>query len=288
MLKTAIEASLEAGRAVLEIYARGFKVEYKADKSPLTEADLRAHSIIIRSLAQTGLPILSEESKSVPYAERAQWERFWLVDPIDGTKEFINKNGEFTINIALIEKGCPVLGVVYAPVLDTIYAGLRKDNQERCAWKAVGCAAKIVSEILASGERLSVSRSHLAAKNSLRVVASRSHCGEETRAFIDQLETNHGAVDCVSKGSSLKLCMVADGSADIYPRIAPTMEWDTAAAQAVVESAGGSVYEYRSDVPAKGYLTHGSAESLNYIASQCFTPLRYNKEDLLNPYFVVC
>jgi 3'(2'), 5'-bisphosphate nucleotidase len=307
-LKRALQAALDAGAAILEISARDFEVELKADKSPLTEADKAAHHIICDALAGTGLPVLSEESKTVPYETRKAWKKYWLVDPLDGTKEFIKKNGEFTVNIALIENGRPVLGVVYAPVLRTIYYGIVQgaESIEHGAWKAEDCAGKSVDEILKSSAPCSMPH---APSSVIRVVASRSHCNDETAAFIAELEVQYGAVELVSSGSSLKLCMVAEGRADIYPRIAPTMEWDTAAAQAVVEASGGRVVKYNPAVPAGSYLTQSaecrvqSAENsplhapcpLPSAASRhapcamphALYPLLYNKSDLLNPHFVV-
>ncbi|MGE4490046.1 MAG: 3'(2'),5'-bisphosphate nucleotidase CysQ [Kiritimatiellales bacterium] len=261
LLYSAVRAALDAGRAILDIYQRDFSVEYKDDHSPLTEADKAAHGIIFQALEKTGLPVLSEESKAVPYEDRKDWARFWLVDPLDGTKEFIRKNGEFTVNIALVENGRPVLGVVYAPVLQTLYCGmLDVERGISNAWKAIDCAKKTIAELMESSVPLpTFDIPH----STIRVVASRSHMNPETEAFIAGLEAK-GRVELVSSGSSLKLCMVAEGSADVYPRIAPTMEWDTAAAQAVVEAAGGTVVQY------------GSSD-----------PLRYNKEKLLNPFFVV-
>ena len=291
-LPTVLDAALRAGDAALLIYERDFDVEFKDDKSPLTEADKAAHHIIADALADTGLPVLSEESKTVPYDERKNWARFWLVDPLDGTKEFIKKNGEFTVNIALIENGRPVLGVVYAPVLQTVYYGIGQsaEGAEQGAWKAVDCAGKAVNEILESATPCPMP--HAPGSAALRVVASRSHMNSETEAFIADLEKQHGAVELVSSGSSLKLCMVAEGSADIYPRIAPTMEWDTAAAQAVVEAAGGRVDQYDPAVPAVSYL-HGTLDvegrtshSTSHIPHST-EALVYNKPDLLNPSFVV-
>ena len=263
-IKTAVRAAWDSGQAILEVYQRAFTVEYKDDRSPLTEADRTAHEIICAGLKQTGLPVLSEESKTVSYEQRKNWGRFWLVDPLDGTKEFIKKNGEFTVNIALIDAGRPVLGVVYAPVLKTFYIGA----QGLGAFRATGDEIfqgleKLDEKVPTLGkpfERLPCVRPE---KEVIRVVASRSHMNPETEAFIAALE-KQGRVELVSSGSSLKLCMVAEGLADVYPRIAPTMEWDTAAAQAVVEASGGTVVQY------------GTNE-----------PLRYNKENLLNPFFVV-
>lgn len=235
----------EAGDAIMKIYQKDFLVEYKEDNSPLTEADKKANTIICNSLKKLypNIPILSEENKSVSYEERKNWDSFWLIDPIDGTKEFIKKNGEFTVNIALIEKQTPVLGVVYAPALGDIYVakkgeGAFKNNQ------------KLPLEINASP------------REKLRVVASKSHLSVETQAFIDNLKTKE--IEQVSKGSSLKLCMVAEGMADIYPRLAPTMEWDTGAAHAIVLEARKEVIQFES----------GEA-------------LVYNKENLLNPWFIV-
>ncbi len=301
-LSIVIDAALRAGDAILHIYGRDFDVEYKADDSPLTEADKAAHHIIVDALADTGLPVLSEESKAVSYEDRKDWPRFWLVDPLDGTKEFIKKNGEFTVNIALIENGHPILGVVYAPVLQTVYYGLKQEDggqrTEDGAWKVTDCANKTVDEILASAVLLSTFHFAQSAPREapLRVVASRSHCNDETKAFIADLEKTHGAVELVSSGSSLKLCMVAEGVADIYPRIAPTMEWDTAAAQAVVEASGGRVVQYDAAVPAASYLCEKldiesrmshSTSHLPHSTEFLLRPLAYNKGDLLNPFFVV-
>ena len=314
-LKTALDAALRAGDAILQIYARDFEVEFKADNSPLTEADKAAHHIICDALEDTCLPILSEESQTIIYDKRKDWSIYWLVDPLDGTKEFIKKNGEFTVNIALIENGRPVLGVVFAPVLGFVYCGML-DVQDGTseAWKAVGCAEKSVDEVLSSSVSLSFDLSKRSGdpdasersptsdlgtlssdlrppSSAIRVVASRSHCNDETKAFIAGLE-KQGRVELVSSGSSLKLCLVAEGRADIYPRIAPTMEWDTAAAQAVVEAAGGCVVQYDPAVPAASYLTQGSecieqSEASPHAPCPRLHALRYNKANLLNPYFVV-
>ena len=266
-LPTIIDAALRAGGAILEIYKRDFEVEFKADESPLTEADKAAHHIICDALEDTGLPILSEESKAIDYEDRKDWTKYWLVDPLDGTKEFIKKNGEFTVNIALIEHGRPIMGVVYAPVLKTLYVGIVGEG----AFRAIGdelfqTLEKWDGKVPSIGnlaEPLPLSSDLCPPSSAIRVVASRSHLNEETEAFIAELEKK-GRVELVSSGSSLKLCLVAEGSADVYPRIAPTMEWDTAAAQAVVEASGATVVQYGTD-----------------------EPLAYNKENLLNPYFVV-
>ncbi|MGE5241197.1 MAG: 3'(2'),5'-bisphosphate nucleotidase CysQ [Bacteroidota bacterium] len=234
-----------AGRRILEVYERGFKVEHKEDRSPLTEADRAAHDVIVAGLEALtpDIPVLSEESAKAEYAARANWKRFWLVDPLDGTKEFINRNGEFTVNIALIEGGRALLGVVYVPVAQLIYHACAGHG----AYKQQGEAeARAVRARRFDGGKPVV-------------VASRSHAGPETEAFLKSL----GEHDVVSMGSSLKLCLVAEGAADVYPRLGPTMEWDTAAAQCVVEVAGGSV----TDLDGR--------------------PLVYNKADLHNPWFIV-
>jgi len=241
-----IEAiALDAGNTIMEIYNRDFSIGYKEDKSPLTEADLASNEVIVKALAKYGIPIMSEEGKEILYEERKEWEYYWCIDPIDGTKEFIKKNGEFTVNIALIHKDTPVLGVVYAPALKDMYkakkgAGAFKNNQ------------KLPLEINEAPEK------------SLRVVASKSHLSEETQAFIDDVAKGTESIEQVSKGSSLKLVMVAEGSADIYPRLAPTMEWDTAAADAVVRESGKMTYQFDNK-----------------------KAMIYNKENLLNPWFLV-
>jgi len=234
-----------AGRRILAVYERGFTVERKDDRSPLTEADRAAHDVISADLLALtpDIPVLSEESAKADYAGRAGWKRFWLVDPLDGTKEFINRNGEFTVNIALIENGRAVLGVVYVPVATLIYYACAGQG----AYKQQGEAeARPVRVRRFNGGKPIV-------------VASRSHAGPETEAFLKSL----GEHDIVSMGSSLKLCLVAEGAADVYPRLGPTMEWDTAAAQCVVEVAGGSV----TDLGRRSLV--------------------YNKSDLHNPWFIV-
>lgn len=315
MFNRAITAAVKAGREILKIYDQDFEVEFKADESPLTSADKAAHCIIVQALEQTPYPVLSEESAEITYEERKNWTTYWLVDPLDGTKEFIKKNGEFTVNIALIEKGVPTFGVVYVPVLDVVYCGMSDVGcemgdveGEMSAWKATECTGKSVDEIVESAVPLPTSHlsppstSHLPGspkQRALRVVASKSHCNDETREFIADLERTYGETEMVSRGSSLKLCMVAEGSADIYPRIAPTMEWDTAAAHAVVKAAGGEVFEYDSAVPATSYLSEtldvegrksGESPPTSHLpppTNHTLRPLRYNKENLLNPYFVV-
>jgi 3'(2'), 5'-bisphosphate nucleotidase len=236
----------KAGDAILEVYATDFAVQSKDDESPLTQADLASHHVIVAGLAELtpGLPIISEESGLPDFAERRGWDEYWLIDPLDGTKEFVNRNGEFTVNIALISDGRPVFGVVHVPVLGKTY---------------VGCEGR-GAELRIEGE--APTPIHVAERSAqpVRVVGSRSHRGASLDAFIDKL----GDCDLVPMGSSLKFCVVAEGAADVYPRLGPTSEWDTAAAQAVVEQAGGSV------VTLDG------------------KPMKYNqKDDILNPHFMV-
>ncbi|CAA6827555.1 MAG: 3'(2'),5'-bisphosphate nucleotidase (EC [uncultured Sulfurovum sp.] len=244
-LEKVVTIAREAASAIMEIYQKDFSVEYKFDDSPLTEADLKSNEIICNALMALypNIPILSEENKTVAYEERKLWECFWLIDPIDGTKEFIKKNDEFTINIALIKKGIPVLGVVFAPAIDEMYV----------AKKGEGAFKNGVKLPLIQNNNL---------KEKIFVVASKSHLSLETQEFIDSLESK--SIEQVSKGSSLKLCMVAEGVADIYPRLASTMEWDTAAAHAIVLESGKEVIQFET----KEALT-------------------YNKKDLLNPWFMV-
>ncbi len=238
----------EAAEVILRIYnTADFQVDTKADASPLTQADLAAHHHIVNALQALtpDIPVLSEESKEVPYQERQHWSMFWLVDPLDGTREFVRRNGEFTVNIALIKEHRPILGVVQVPVLQQTY------------W-----AAENFGAFKAGAGHAIALQANRTVKQPLTVVASRSHAGAETQGFLDNLRRDY-AIEAVSKGSALKLCLVAEGVADLYPRLGPTMEWDTAAAQCIVEQAGGQV---------------------TTLSQQ---PLQYNKENLLNPFFMV-
>lgn len=236
----------QAGDAILRIYGQDFSVDHKDDQSPLTEADLASHRVITEGLRRLtpDIPVMSEESATIPWEERRQWQRFWLVDPLDGTKEFVKRNGEFTVNIALVDGHDPVLGVVHVPVTGVTYFG----EPDMGAFRQTG------------GQRPEPIHVTATLKGTPRVVGSRSHAGEGLKRFLENL----GSHELVSMGSSLKLCLVAEGKADIYPRIGPTSEWDTAAAQAVVEAAGGRV-------------TDTSMTRLTCNA----------KESVLNPHFLV-
>lgn len=246
------EIAQRAGEEILAVYGTEFSVDVKEDKSPLTEADKRANAVIVEALERLypDIPIISEETKTVEYEERKNWEYFWLVDPLDGTKEFIKRNGEFTVNIALVHGDRPILGVVYQPVGESLFWGI----EGKGAWKSVGDGAEIP---LKGGP-------HYKEKEEITVVASRSHQTPEVQAFVADLESSGKKVEFLSAGSSLKLCLVAEGAADVYPRLGPTMEWDTGAAHAVASAAGRKV------------LSHETGD-----------PLAYNKENLLNPFFIV-
>ncbi|MCF6207424.1 MAG: 3'(2'),5'-bisphosphate nucleotidase CysQ, partial [Sulfurovum sp.] len=245
-LDEVVAIAKKAGDAIMEIYKKDFHVAYKDDKSPLTEADTKSNDIICNALAKVypEIPMLSEENQEIAYEDRKDWEYYWCIDPIDGTKEFIKKNGEFTINIALIHKETPVLGVVYAPALGEIYWAKRGDG----AWKAPVDGQWSIVE--SKKERLPITSKNekRKMKNELIVVASKSHLNDYTKQFIESLAKSPKFrslnTELISKGSSLKLLMVAEGSADIYPRLAPTMEWDTAAADAIVREAGKMAYRY--------------------------------------------
>ena len=237
-LKTAIEAALEAGKVILEIYHSGdFDIEIKRDNSPLTKADKASHNVIMSYLTKTNIPVLSEEGRDIIYGERKEWNQLWIVDPIDGTKEFIKRNGEFTVNIALIENQKPILGVIFVPAKGELYYS----SKEIGAFKVtVDTELFDVDAIIEKASKIPFDRDD----KTFTIVASRSHMSPETETYVQKMRDNHGEVHLISKGSSLKLCMVAEGVADCYPRFAPTMEWDTAAGQAICEHAGFQVIDW--------------------------------------------
>ena len=243
----------KAGDAIMEVYAKDISVETKDDRSPLTEADKKSNAVIIAALKENypAIPFISEEAKLTPYSERKEWKSFWLIDPLDGTKEFIKKNGEFTVNIALIEDGVPVIGVVYLPAREKTYYGVKDQGSFKLETKNADAVALHSTE-------------HYINKNKVVVVASRSHLDERTLEFVETLKASGKEVAFSSSGSSIKFCLVAEGEADVYPRFAPTMEWDTGAAHAVVLYAGKNVFDINTG-----------------------KPLTYNKENLLNPFFIV-
>lgn len=258
LLQTAIKAALVAGEEILKIYndpASDFQVERKADNSPLTIADRKSNEVIMGYLETTPYPVISEENKTIVYEKRSQWTTLWIVDPLDGTKEFIKRNGEFTVNIALVCDGVPVLGVIYVPVKEELYYG----TQQGGAFKITGIRAGMDFDKMIN-LRLPLEQNRKAHV----VVASRSHMSPETENYIARLQAQYPVVELTSVGSSIKICLVAEGVADVYPRFAPTMEWDTAAGHAIAKAAGMEMY--REDEK---------------------TPLIYNKENLLNPWFIV-
>jgi len=245
LIEPIVAVAVDAGQAILEVYATDFDVQSKDDNSPLTQADLAAHRCILATLSELtpDIPVISEESGLPSFEERGQWGRYWLIDPLDGTKEFVNRNGEFTVNIALIESHRPVLGVVHVPVQGKTYIGCMGHGAE-----------------LREGESRTAIRVAETSSQPVRIVGSRSHRGSSLDAFLDKI----GESEMIPMGSSLKFCVIAEGRADLYPRLGPTSEWDTAAAQAVVEQAGGKVLQL-------------DGQRLAYNA----------KSDILNPYFLV-
>ena len=259
LLEVAKRAALDAGAEILRIYtdpSQDFGIEKKSDNSPLTLADKAAHLCIMRYLQETGIPVLSEEGQHLPFPERKTWHRLWVVDPLDGTKEFIKKNGEFTVNIALVEDGSPILGVIYIPVTGILYYGIVGEG----AWKEAPSPLPLWGSV-SMIESLPLKKS---SEGLYTVVASRSHMSPETEAYVEEIRRLHPNVQLISSGSSIKICLVAEGVADAYPRFAPTMEWDTAAGDAIARAAGKQVVDAKT---------------------RC--PLVYNKEDLHNPWFLV-
>ena len=255
MRETLESIAIDAGHAILAVYeSSDFNVEMKSDNSPLTRADLSSHAVIVEALARhfPEIPVLSEEGSLPSFSERQSWPRYFLIDPLDGTKEFIARNGEFTVNIALIDQGVPVVGIVHVPVLGVTYSGSVLEG-DHGAWK------------VSDGQRQSINaRALTKPMDHLVVVASRRHGAEALDALLAQLRSHLSSIELTNMGSSLKLCLVASGDADFYPRLAPTSEWDTAAAHAVVLAAGGEVVD------------------------TSFAPLQYNtKDDILNPHFLV-
>lgn len=255
-LEIAIKAALDGGKEILKVYETDFSVEVKDDNSPLTIADQNANAVINTYLLQTEIPIISEENKQIAYEERKNWSRCWIVDPLDGTKEFVKRNGEFTVNIALIEDGNPVMGVIFTPVTRELYF---TEGNKSGAYKCVVEKGWTIEEVK-SNARILVPAEY---KEPIKIVGSRSHMNDETKNYVAQID-HEFTTEIVSKGSSLKFCLVAEGKAHVYPRFAPTMEWDTAAGHAICEAVG-----------------------LKVIDQNTQKPLRYNKENLLNPFFLV-
>lgn len=259
LLLAAINAALKGGQKILDVYNNEQTVvEIKSDNSPLTQADFKSNTAIMGELNKTGIPVLSEEGKKIPFEERSAWTMLWIVDPLDGTKEFIKRNGEFTVNIALVENGSPELGVIYVPVTGDLYFAANGIGSFKIAC-APDASVENLHALIAEANKLPLENNR-----PFTIVGSRSHMTEETSAFIASIEKEQGQVQILSRGSSLKICMVAEGLADIYPRFAPTMEWDTAAGHAIAKFAGHEMYLHDQN-----------------------KPLVYNKADLLNPWFIV-
>jgi 3'(2'), 5'-bisphosphate nucleotidase len=258
-LTIAVTSAINAGGEISRIYNdpdTDLSVEKKSDNSPLTIADKASHDIIKQLLEQTGLPILSEEGRNISFEERKDWKSFWLVDPMDGTKEFIKRNGEFTVNIALIADRKPVAGVIYVPVTGVLYAGITGKG----AWKLMATESDIsLSKLMNKGDKLPCS----SLPDNFTIVESRSHRNKKTENYINKLKEKYGTVNTIIIGSSLKICMVAEGTAHLYPRFGTTMEWDTAAGHAIANSVGEKL------------LLMDSTDELTY-----------NKENLKNPDFI--
>ncbi len=268
-LLTCVKSALAAGRAILDVYeSADMQIERKADDSPLTLADRRSHETIMADIADLGLPVLSEEGRDIPFEERSRWPRMWIVDPLDGTKEFIKRNGEFTVNIALAENGIPTMGVIFVPVVDCLYFADQRLGAYRltaCSQRGLGAnqagGVQDLEAILENAQRLPLEQD---TNRPFTIMGSRSHATPELEAYVEAMRSKHKRVDFISAGSSLKICRVAEGAADIYPRLGPTMEWDTAAGQAIAVASGAVVTRHDDG-----------------------TPLAYNKENLLNPWFIV-
>jgi len=257
-----LKLSLDAGKAILEVYATAFSVELKDDRSPLTLADKRSNEILCKGLIKIGgIPILSEEMKQIPYEERKSWKSFWLVDPLDGTKEFIKRNGEFTVNVALIGGNEPVFGLIYVPVTGKFYYALKGQGSYTFSLSGSNPIPGSFNEIIAASKKLPVEHRP---EGEFNIVASRSHISPKTEAYINDEKSKHAVVNIVSAGSSLKFCLVAEGSADAYPRFGPTMEWDTGAGHIIAAETGKKL-----------------------VRCDTMDMLTYNKPNLLNPDFLV-
>lgn len=262
-LEKIINLVIQAGKAVLTVYETNFDTKYKDDTSPLTTADKQSHNLLTQELSQLHphIPILSEEGQNIPHQERKEWKQFWLIDPLDGTKEFIKRNGEFTINVALIHNTIPVLGIVYLPVKAILYFARKQNGAYKINLEENHRQFNNLPEVLKLSQKLPLKRKP---SEPFTVIVSRSHLSGETADYINKIKEQHQKVNLISAGSSLKFCLIAEGTANIYPRLGPTMEWDTAAAHAIVNEAGKKIYQYNSE-----------------------DELSYNKENLRNGWFIV-
>ncbi len=264
LLHQTIIASALAGKEILEVYETKFEVEYKDDKSPLTLADKRASDKIIEKLKHFNIPVLSEEGVHDDFETRKNWDKLWIVDPLDGTKEFVKRNGEFTVNISLVEDNIPTLGVIYSPVFKDLYfaakgIGSFKIDREHFSSLIDSIQTSTLEQLLSVAQRLPI----VSDRKNYVVVASRSHMSTETHQHIEHLKLDHRDVEIVSTGSSIKMCWVAEGVADEYPRFGPTMEWDTAAGQAILQESNASLIDFETN-----------------------QPMKYNRENLLNNWFI--
>jgi 3'(2'), 5'-bisphosphate nucleotidase len=259
LINVGVKAAISAGKEIMNVYGGSdFQITSKEDRTPLTIADRNAHHSIMSVLEQTGLPVLSEEGKHLDYEIRKAWDYFWLVDPLDGTKEFIKRNGEFAVNIALIKKNTPVAGIIYIPVTKTLFFGEVKTG----AWKMEDVDEDLLFDF--ESATLSAQRlPHLETGRPFTVVVSRSHLTEDTIKYLDRLKEDYERIEFLMVGSSIKQCMIAEGKADHYPHFGPTMEWDTGAGHAIVQASKGSILQPDG------------------------RPLTYNKQDLMNPHFIV-
>ena len=261
LVKLAIDASIEGGIEIMKVYnSVKFNVMLKKDLSPLTEADLKSNEIIKEYLEKSKLPVLSEEEKKIPYVKRKGWEIFWLVDPLDGTKEFIKRKGEFTVNIALVEKNMPAAGIIYVPFSKDLYFSLPGNGSYKFSHADIDSVKnKSLKDIIKNAATLPLAGK----RDRLTVIGSRSHMSIKTEIYLKKLRRQHKDMEVIKIGSSMKLCLIAEGKADIYPRFSPSMEWDIAAGHAIIEGAGFSICELNNK-----------------------NPLVYNKKDLKNPAFI--
>jgi len=262
-LLTAILAAIKGGEEILDVYDSDFDVEYKDDKSPLTLADKRSNAVIESCLLETNIPVLSEEGREIRYEERKDWKRLWVVDPLDGTKEFVKRNGEFTVNIAMAENNRPVLGVIYVPVKRDLYfaaSGIGAYKAEGAVLNELNVESYTLDDLIEQSDRMPIETS----RSMFTVIGSRSHMSEETEAYVNELREEKGEIEIISAGSAIKLCLVAEGVADEYPRFAPTMEWDTCAGHAIANCAGKTVIDHTTQIE-----------------------MVYNRENLVNNWFIV-
>lgn len=257
LIDKAIHAAVLAGKKIMEVYASiDFVVDIKEDQTPVTSADRNAHDEILKNIESTGLPVLSEEGIHLSYSERKNWDLFWLIDPLDGTKEFIKRNDEFTVNIALIQNDQPIAGVVYAPATGEIYAGIPETGAFKLVNPDENCTFQSMQ---LSGIKLP----EKTGRNEFTIVVSRSHMNQKTKEYIETIQEEHESFQLINMGSSLKMCMVAEGTANVYPKLGTTMEWDTAAAHAILKASGKNIF-----------------------LTDLKTEIRYNKENLQNPHFI--